>query len=156
MNISPETQNLISELNKFSNSKLKNISELTLLIESSAASEKGKLFAEIIFSAKYLNGLEKILQGNIVSGTAPNAALNGNKNKPLSNDAMDKIKGEYKGSLKKLIVDLKELIGDFEEQEKAGFTEKFLSMNRESMLNLSRLIYDLAWVKTFKNKQRLK
>jgi hypothetical protein len=156
MNISSETQNLISELNKFSNSKLKNISELTLLIESSAASEKGKLFEEIIFSAKYLNGLEKILQGNIVSGIAPNAALNGNKNKPLSNDARDKIKGEYKGSLKKLIVDLKELIGDFEEPEKTGFTEKFLSMNRESMLNLSRLIYDLAWVKTFKNKQRLK
>lgn len=154
MIISSETRNLISELSEFSNSKLKNIDALSYLIEASKAFGKEKLFNDLIFTAKYINGLEKILRRNAVFASAQDTKLNGGK--AISNEAMDKIKTEYKEHLKKMSFGLKELIQNAEETERDQFISKYLSLTRESMLNLSRLIYDLAWLKIFINKQTRK
>ena len=154
MLVSPETQNLISELNKFSNSKIKNLNDLELLVEASKTSGKEKLFDDIIFSAKYLNGLGRILQVGFNGGVRQGVNLNGSKKEPISDDALDKIRNEYKQNLKKISNSLKDLIQSLEESECTEFTAKYLSLTRESMVNLSRLIYDLTWLKTFKNKRK--
>src|SRR5437667_6343432 len=117
MLVSLETQNLISELNKFSNSKIKNLNDLELLVEASKTSGKEKLFDDIIFSAKYLNGLGRILQVGFNGGVRQGVNLNGSKKEPISDDALDKIRNEYKQNLKKISNSLKDLIQSLEESE---------------------------------------
>ena len=155
MNISEGTQNLIAELKEFSNSKLINTDDLTVLVEASKMLNKEKLFDELIFTAKYLNGLGRILQGNII-GRRQEQKLNGDIQAELPDEALEKIKQEYKDNLKKLMSGLRDLIGALEESEKQPFESKYLNLNSDSLAHLTQLVYDLAWLKTFKNRLKQK
>ncbi len=160
MFISEGTQNLISELIEFTNSKLINVSDLTMLVEVSKVQNKERLFDDVIFTAKYLNGLGRILQGNLNLGFSRNTESNGKKEAKreamISEDAMEKIKHEYKDNLKKFTSELREITAELDEPERNEFELKYLALTREALISLTRLIYDLAWLKTFQNKGKQK
>jgi hypothetical protein len=150
MEISKTTKGKIEELNKFSGSKIKNPDDLSLLLEISQKSEKEKLFSDLQFTAKYLNGLGKILHTNISAATNPKG--NG---KPVSaEEARAKVMDEFKANMKKLTEQIAEYIKDADEESKKEFEEKFLSLNQQSLQNLTTLIYDLSWMKMFVNTKR--
>jgi len=148
MKVSKKTQELIAELDDYSGSKLKNSLELSYLIEIAGLSEKDKLFYDIQFTAKYLNGLTKILQTNV------NLSSGKNGDKISNEEAREKIMGEYKSNMVKLTNYLKDLLLEAHESVKADLEKKYLSLNRESMQNLTALIYDLSWLKKFNNSKR--
>jgi len=148
MRISEATKIVLDELNRFSGLKLKNFQDLAVLMELGRESEE--LLEEAAFTAKYLNGLGKILQG----GTVPTPPLNGDKKKYILPEAMEKVRNEYKQSLHKLGNQLKELTGKLEKKEQDRFNSKYFSPTQDSLVNLSMLIYDLSWLKVYRNKQR--
>jgi formate dehydrogenase maturation protein FdhE len=150
MNISKKTEEIIIELNEFSGSKLKNPLDVSYLIEITAQSKKDKLFYDLQFSAKYLNGLTKILQSNVALTTNPKSG----EPPPSSEEARAKIIDEYKKNVIKFSSYLKDIIADMEPQTKAQFEERYLALNSTSMVNLSSLIYDLSWLKKFLNTKR--
>lgn len=151
--ISKNTEDLIAELQDYSNNKLNNPDDLKFLIELCSISQKELMFNEILFTAKYLNGLGKILQSNITLTLKNNSEENGDP-QPTAEQAMEKIKGEYKTNIIKLTNYLKDIILDANEGEKIVFEEKYLALTRTSMVNLTSLIYDLSWLKRYNNSKR--
>jgi hypothetical protein len=148
MKISRKTRKLIEELDEFSDSKLKNPAELSYLIEIASLSEKDKLFYDLQFNAKYLNGLTKILQTNVDLSSQKNG------DKVSNEEAREKIMGEFKANMVRFTNYLEDLLLEADESVKSDLEKKYLSLNRESMQNLTALIYDLSWLKKLNNSKR--
>lgn len=153
MKISDKTKKTIEELYIYSGNKLKNVIELMVLIELAEQSGKDKLFYDIQFAAKYLNGLGRILQSNVAITTQKKPGENGEE-PPSAEEARAKIMGEYKTNIIKFTNYLKDLLLDADEADRKEFEDKFLSLSRTSMVNLTTLIYDLSWLKRYLNSKR--
>lgn len=153
MKISDKTKKTIEELYIYSGNKLKNVIELMVLIELAEQSGKDKLFHDIQFAAKYLNGLGRILQSNVAITTQKKPGENGEE-PPSAEEARAKIMGEYKANMIKFTNYLKDLLLDADEADRKEFEDKFLSLSRTSMVNLTSLIYDLSWLKRYLNSKR--
>lgn len=153
MKISDKTKKTIEELYIYSGNKLKNVIEVMVLIELAEQSGKDKLFYDIQFAAKYLNGLGRILQSNVAITTQKKPGENGEES-PSAEEARAKIMGEYKANMIKFTNYLKDLLLDADEADRKEFEDKFLSLSRTSMVNLTTLIYDLSWLKRYLNSKR--
>ena len=150
MNISEQTQDLLLDLNEFSGQKLKEITYLSYIIEIAAKSGDEKLFYDLQFSAKYVNGLAKILQSNI----SVSQNMNGFSISASDEEAKEKIKKEFQQNIMKFCNLLREMLKYADKDIKAELEQKYLSLTRESMLNLNTLIYDLSWLKSYNNSKR--
>jgi len=143
----PQDKNgFINSLVEFSRNKLKNAGDIGSLFDSYLNDRKN--FDDLIFTAKYLNGLGRIIQkgfANIIP-----EKLSAEKER----DSQRKIREEYKRQLEKFIMILIETAEKFPETEKAKFSERYLKMDRSSMVNVSTLIYDLCWVKKYINSEK--
>lgn len=148
MNISQNTNDILLELNEFSGSKLKNIPDLSLIIEIASADEK--LFYDLQFSAKYVNGLSHILQKNI----SISQNMNGFSVAAADDEAKEKISKEFKDNILKFCDLLRKVLKYADKETKNSLELKYLSLTRESMLNLNTLIYDLSWLKKYNNSKR--
>ena len=150
MKLSQKTIETVKELDKFSGSKIKNPDDISVLIELAEKSQKDKLFYDIQFTAKYLNGLGRIMQAGAIK-----TAKDETSETPQSpEEAKEKIMGEYRQNILRFTNYLKDLLLDADEQTKSGFEEKFLSLSRKSLISLTTLIYDLSWLKKFYNSMR--
>lgn len=153
MTISDKTKKTIEELYIYSGNKLKNVIEMMVLIEIADQSGKEKLFYDIQFAAKYLNGLGRILQSNVALTTQKKPGSNGEE-PPTAEEAREKIMGEYKANMIKFTNYLKDLLLDADEADRKEIEEKYLSLSRTAMVNLTTLIYDLSWLKRYLNSKR--
>lgn len=153
MTISDKTKKTIEELYVYSGNKLKNVIEMMVLIEIADQSGKEKLFYDIQFAAKYLNGLGRILQSNVALTTQKKPGSNGEE-PPTAEEAREKIMGEYKANMIKFTNYLKDLLLDADEADRKEIEEKYLSLSRTAMVNLTTLIYDLSWLKRYLNSKR--
>lgn len=150
MEISENTAVLVREIIEFSGGKLKNENDVSVLIESAQARENEELFNDIIFTAKYLNGLGKILHSNISTALESKP---GGENK-LDENAEEKIRNEFSQNVMKLSKQISKLISGMTTADKKEFGDKYLAMNRPSLVNLTNLIYDLSWVKQYFNSKK--
>jgi len=148
MQISRTTSDLILELKEFSSGKLRSTQDISFLIEASAVSKQEKLFEDTLFTAKYLNGLGKILRDHMTSSLPQNGTPAPDR---IDENAIDKIRNEFREHMKKFLLQLTTLIKDIEDNDRKKFEEKYLSMDQQSMVNLTTLIYDLSWLKKFRN-----
>ncbi|HWA06525.1 MAG TPA: hypothetical protein VG961_08255 [Ignavibacteria bacterium] len=153
MKISDNTKKTIEELYIYSGNKLRNVIELMVLIEIAAQSGKDKLFYDIQFSAKYLNGLGKILQSNVALTTQKKPGSNGEESQ-TADEAREKIMKEYKNNMVKFTNYLKDLLLDADEADRKEIEDKYLTLSRTSIVNLTTLIYDLSWLKRYLNSKR--
>ena len=150
MKISKKTAEFAAELNKFSGAKIKNIDDLSILLQLSDSKEREKMFDDILFTSKYLNGLGKILQKNITAAANPE----GNGKSVSAEEARKKIMDEFKANMKKLSEKIADYIKDTDAEIKNNFEEKYLALNQQSLQNLTTLIYDLSWIKVFINSNK--
>ena len=148
MKISSGTAEIISDIKEFSGGKLKNEQDVSMLIEASTCNDDmKKLFDELVFTAKYLNGLGKILHSN---RPAPAISESGK----IDDNAEEKIRSEFKQNMLKLSSQISGIIINTPAEDKTNFEGKYLAMNRTSLVNLTNLIYDLSWVKSFYNSRK--
>jgi hypothetical protein len=150
LKLSDNTVNLILEIKEYSGNKLKNEADVSLLIECSNPEDKQKIFDDMIFTAKYLNGLGKILHSNM----AGIRQTNGSEEDKIDENAGEKIKNEFRQNMLKFTSQLSEISAGITGDEKRAFNEKYLSMNSTSLVNLTNLIYDLSWVKKYMNSKK--
>lgn len=150
MKLSQKTEDTLLELNEFSGGKIKNTLDLSYLIEIAEQSKKDKLFYDIQFTAKYINGLTKVLQSNV--NLTPKPQTGETVADPEA--ARAKIMEEYKKNAVKFTNYLKDLLLESDETIRISFEERYLQLNRTSMVNLTSLIYDLSWLKKFYNSKR--
>ncbi len=136
MKISESTKELIEKINENANVPLKNIFELSFLIESAFKNDKLIIFKELIFTAKYLNGLMNVLSGRIVTG----------------DDYMEKIFDEFNLNLQKLTGILKTISFPSDTQTEKFFEDRYFQLDQNSIVNLMELIDDLTACKEFFNR----
>ena len=130
---SEETNNTVLEISDFSNGKLKNIFELSALIENSKRKEK--LFGDIIFRAKYLYGIV-----NVLSDASNSDIVN------------DNLKSEFSSAL----LELKDLLSSYVSDipEKEMFEKKFFGMSQECMNDFIGFVIDLSYTKEYFNDRK--
>jgi hypothetical protein len=150
MNISRKAKQKALELKEFSGSKIKNPDDMLTLIEISLTPGKEKMFEDIQFTAKYLNGLGKALKTNISNLANPKQ----NGKSVSAEDARKKIMDEFKANMKKLSEMFSEYIKEINEAQQTEFKDKYLSLNGQALQNLTTLIYDLSWLKILNNSKK--
>jgi len=124
------------EVEKFSNKKLLIIDDLQKLASTAVNSLQQELFFSIAFSAKYIQGLVRVLQQ---AGTNPEI-----KN-------LEQIKKDLTENMEQITTNLKILVANESSEVKAAFEEKYFSLTAESFANLQNLLHDLEWVKIYQN-----
>lgn len=150
MKLSENTANLVLEIKEFSSNKLKNEADVSLLIECSIPETKQKLFEDMIFTAKYLNGLGKILHSNM-GGILQTGGIEEDK---INENAEEKIRDEFRQNMLRFTSQLSEIINEVTGDDRENFSGKYLAMNSTSLINLTNLIYDLSWVKKYMNSRK--
>jgi hypothetical protein len=135
-NFKKEAEDFCIAVDEFAKGKLNNAEDLTRLTEIIYRIEKENLLEDISFSAKYAQGLLKIIQ---------------NRNNNFEDEYFEKIKIEYTTAVKNVRGILEEIINNGSSFIKNIFKEKYLSMTHESLQNLNLLIDDLSWVKVYNN-----
>ena len=135
MQFSKETKKLIEEINDFSSIPLRNSFEVSVLIDSALCSDDKTFFKDLIFTAKYVNGLKNVLSNRIVTG----------------DEYMEKMFEEFNRNLQKFIDILKESIDYKNDKIQKYFEEKYFKLNQESIVNSMDLIEDLTKCKEFFN-----
>ena len=133
------TANLVEEINVFSEQKLKRKDDLKILLEMSFKNEKSALLENLLFTAKYIRGLERVLK-------------KGSMNPEISN--IEQIKQDYTNNIKKSIDQIKELISFADTEVNSYFEEKYFKLTQEGFQSLSELLEDLEWTKMYFNRQK--
>lgn len=126
----------IDEVQKFSSKKLLMTDDLQFLYKCSIQFNKEKLFKEIIFTAKYLAGLFRVLKNISAIQEAKNIEL---------------IKSDIQSSMNKITDQLKALVSSSDTTSKNDFEKKYIKLNEDSFNNLKNLIADFEWIKMYYN-----
>lgn len=137
MRFSEKTIDLILDIKEFSGGKLKNEFELSALIEFTINRENGKIFDDIIFKAKFLKGLGKVMAGY-----------------NESEEKREKLLAEYTTELKSLTELINTAIAATEPIIKDTFHKKYFELTPECFMNLNLLLEDLSVCKDYFNDRK--
>lgn len=152
MDISEDTRKTLTGLTEFSGNKIKNPDDIAYLIEISHTTNQRAYLNNLMFTAKYLNGLGKILHTGITN-------IKANKNnsqakETMERDSINKIRNEYKINLEKFLIQFEEIVKSSAGDEYLNFKNKYLASTQISMINITNLIYDLSWLKKYYNQNK--
>lgn len=126
---------LIEDINSHSTHPIKNKYELSLIFENIFSGNKQEDFKDLIFSAKYVNGLKKVLADKII-----------NKDKYL-----ERMFDEFNKNLQKVMELMKIVTEGLSESESKFFDEKYFIMDQQSIVNTMDIIEDFSLCKEYFN-----
>ena len=133
MIISDKTRELIFELREYSQNTLSDFNDISILLENVFYSDAKDKFLDLIFKAKFLNGMFTIFADDRIEQS--------NK---------EKVSGEFQVQLSVFIDEFKELTNNFKEQQDKDFFErKYFKLTPDALGNNIRLIKDLTICKNF-------
>jgi hypothetical protein len=133
MSISEKTTDLILDIIEYSNGKIRNDFELSVLLESGYFTDKKPLFEELIFKAKFLYGMLNIFSGN------------------PEREYFEKLMPEFAGKLTEFTGLIKNIIKECDDTVIKIFSDKYFVLNPEVMPRLAILITDLTACKDYFN-----
>ncbi len=139
MIISEQTRNFIQSADDLSGNKIKFRDEVSTIVEHFSVINDAEKFEELIFKAKYLNGLMKVFASSA-------------QNPEITN--LEQIQKDFTENFGQFREILSAVISSLEENLKADMNRKFLELTPEAMLNTKSLIGDFDWVKRFLNDVR--
>ncbi len=130
------SENFIDEVNSFSNNQLKRKEDLQKIYNESLTNNTTHLFEEMSFTAKYINGLMKVLKSGIHNPEV---------------QSLEHVKKDLTSNLNKLVEQISHILLHSEDEMKNYFNENYLKMTQDSFQKLNELITDLDWTKKFLN-----
>lgn len=136
MSFSGKTIDLILEIKDFSNGKVKNDFDLSVLLETGYFTDKKPVFEELIFKAKFLYGMLNIFSGN-----------------PYQ-EHFEKILPEFGKNLEEFTGILRKITEDGNDYITKPFREKYLNISPEVLPELAILISDLSICKDYFNEMK--
>ena len=137
MKFSDDTIDLILDIKEFSGGKLKNEFELSALIEYTHTHKTDVSFLDLIFKAKFLKGLAKVMAVSIDS-----------------KDYSEKFLSEYSAELNNFIELIQKGLNKSDPIIINSFKNKFFELIPECLVNLNLLIEDLSVCKDYFNDLR--
>ena len=132
MDIRPETEKFLSEVERFAQRKFFYHKEIATLIECAEINKVQNILEEIIFFAKFITKAHEILERQGVSA-----------------DETQKLSEEYSASLVKTTKLIQNLTRNASADIRETFERKFLSMTHESMENFISMLKELSWLKNY-------
>lgn len=133
MIISDKTRELIFGLREYSQNTLSDFNDISILLENVFYSDAKDKFLDLIFKAKFLNGMLTIFADDRIEQS--------NK---------EKVSDEFQVQLSGFIDEFKELTNNFKEQQDKDFFErKYFKLTPDALGNNIRLIKDLTICKNF-------
>jgi hypothetical protein len=136
MSFSGKTTDLILQIKDFSDGKIKNDFDLSVLLEAGYFTDKKPLFEDLIFKAKFLYGMMNIFSGN------------------PSREHFEKLIPEFGKNLEDFIGLLKNITGDGNDTITKAFSEKYFTISPDVMQELANLISDLSLCKDYINEMK--
>ncbi|MFA5011002.1 MAG: hypothetical protein WC644_03515 [Ignavibacteria bacterium] len=134
MKFSETTIDLILDIKEYSGGILKNEFELSALIEQTFSKHGDKSFHDIIFKAKFLKGLSKVMSVSIEQ-----------------KENYDRLISEYSSELKNLTELILNGLNNSNPIIINSFKSKFFDLTPDCLLNLNLLIEDLSVCKDYFN-----
>ncbi len=131
--------NFVNSVEKYSQSKLKKKAELLRIYEEVELHNKYEVFEDLIFTAKYIQGLFRIITRN-------------DKNSGVTD--LSVIKKDFSANMNKVIVQLKEIISSSQPDFQKYFEENYFELSQRGFTNLNELLYDLNSVKKYTNAEK--
>jgi hypothetical protein len=135
--ISKKTEELISEIEKFSESKLKCMNDIGILIELSEINKSSILFSDVMFTAKFICGLKSVLL-----------------KKTNTAEVKKNLLKEYRTNLDIIIKKIKSILETSDEGIKDMFEKKYFGNDEISLHNLIDIIDELGICKNYYNSIR--
>ena len=130
---------IIEEIDDFSQHRLNKKTDLKTLYSLSFMEDKGKTFEELSFTAKYAEGLMRVLK-------------TGTNNPEVKN--LDLIKKDFTHNMQKIVDQMKEIVAHTDEQIKRYFEITYFDLSQQAMQNLTLILSDLEWAKKYFNMQK--
>jgi len=135
MNFSGQTNSFIEKVNDHSQKPLKNIYEVSVIVENTFKQNSFDIFKDLIFTAKYVKGLKSVLSNQIVN----------------KDDFMERMFEEFNKNVQKFSGDLKNIIDSSDDKVKLHFSKKYFELKHESLVDTMELVEDLSLCKEFLN-----
>lgn len=129
-------ENFLNETEKFNKHSLNKKDDVQQLISAAVKLKKEDEFKELIFTAKYLKGLLRILN------KAPSIP---------EVQSVEYIQADITENMKKIMDQLRSLLSGTESGVKDFFEKNYFSPNKNSLSNLNLLLADLESVKKYLN-----
>ena len=130
---------IIDEIDDFSLHRLNKKSDLKTLFCLSVKDNKEKTFEELSFTAKYVQGLMRVLK-------------TGTSNPEVK--SLEHIRKDFTHNMKKIVDQMKEIVVNADEQIKRYFETTYFDMSQQWMQNLTLILSDLEWAKKYFNMQK--
>ena len=135
MNSSEKVKTLIDRINEHSPKILKNNYDVQLIMETAFDPDRKNTFKDLIFTAKYVNGLKSVLE-----------------NRSFTDDKfMEKMLEEFNRSIQKFLDLLRAVVSGANEKELKFFEEKYFRLEHGSLVSTMELIEDLSACKEYFN-----
>lgn len=129
-------KNFLTGVEEYTGSLLQKKEDIKKIIELVAAEKKEEEFEKLVFTAKYISGMMRVLKN------APGL--------PEVN-SVDHVRKDLNENMKKGIEQLKEIIAFSNEDEKDYFEKTYFTLTTKNFNNLTQLFSDLESVKKYMN-----
>lgn len=136
MSINLGDKNFLTGVEDYTGGLLQKKNDITQIIKIAVAKDKLELFEKLIFTAKYICGMMRVV-----------------KNAPGIPEvsSIDQIKSDLNENMKKGIEQLKEILALSCESERDYFDKTYFTLSAQNLSNLTQLFSDLESVKKYTN-----
>ncbi len=132
MDIRPEISSYIDRINSFSQNRLQNIEDVSILLQLSRDEGKEEIFDDLTFHAKFNYRVYGIL-----------------KRTDPGSETYPKLSAELKEGIEKVSTLMRTLVKEAPDEVKERFIGRYFSMTHSGLDNLIRVAYDLSWIKNW-------
>jgi hypothetical protein len=127
---------LIAEIESYSGNQLRRKDDLFVLVRLVYSNDRKELFEELCFSAKYVQGLFRVLEKAAGNTDIQNVG---------------QIKADLTNNLEKVKQLIEQILADGDDRTKAYFSGNYLQLSQSGLFNLRELLNDLEWTKKYLN-----
>ena len=131
-----DARELLKKVDEFSNYKLLRRDDLQIIFNEGVKENNNKLFEDLVFTAKYVQGLMKVMKM-------------GRENSEVK--SLEHVQIDLTKNMEKLVEQIRQITSDSSQSDKEYLDKTFLQMNVEAFKNLNDLLYDLDWTKKYLN-----
>ena len=139
MNSNYFDETFLNKVEEYTGNPLNFKKDLKTIIEIVNESDRNKQFNDLVFTAKYVCGLMRVLNS---TSAIPEVT------------SQEKIKSDLDENIKKGVTMLKEIISYTTNEQQDYFEQTYLSLTAQNFSNLTKLFSDLEAVKKYLNYQK--
>ena len=131
-----DARELLRKVDEFSNFKLQRRDDLQIIFNEGVKDNNNKLFEDLVFTAKYVQGLMKVMKM-------------GRENSEVK--SLEHVQIDLTKNMEKLVEQIRQITSGSSQSDKEYLDKTFLQMNADAFKNLNDLLYDLDWTKRYLN-----